>query len=59
MKKSYSILLVDDEESVLRMLMAFFSRSGHHPICAQNGLEAVELFKQQSPDIVLMDIRIL
>ncbi|GKX56799.1 acetoacetate metabolism regulatory protein AtoC [Leminorella grimontii] len=57
MKKSYRILLVDDEESVLRMLMAFFSHNGHQPICAQDGHQAVELFKQQSPDVVLMDIR--
>ena len=57
MKKSYRILIVDDEENVRRMLTTVFSLDGHQPIGAADGQQALELFKQQAPDIVLMDIR--
>ena len=57
MKKSYRILIVDDEENVRRMLTTVFSLDGHQPIGAADGQQALELFKQQTPDIVLMDIR--
>lgn len=57
MKKSYRILIVDDEENVRKMLTAVFTLDGHHPICAADGQQALELFEQHRPDIVLMDIR--
>ncbi|MBP9642050.1 MAG: acetoacetate metabolism transcriptional regulator AtoC [Budvicia sp.] len=57
MKKSYRILIVDDEENVRRMLTAAFTLDGHQPICAADGQQALEVFGQQKPDIVLMDIR--
>ncbi|AKJ43375.1 acetoacetate metabolism transcriptional regulator AtoC [Pragia fontium] len=57
MKKSYRILIVDDEENVRRMLATVFTHDNHQVICAEDGQQALELFQQQTPDVVLMDIR--
>lgn len=57
MKKSYRILIVDDEENVRRLLSTVFTRDGHHPIVAHDGEQALTLFGQHAPDVVLMDIR--
>lgn len=55
--QSNRILVVDDEESVRRMLTAVFSADGHRVICAGDGQQALSLYREQCPDIVLMDIR--
>ncbi len=50
------ILIADDEEPVRNMLSRFAVSAGFEPIAAANGLEAVEIFKKEKPDIVLLDI---
>ena len=57
MKTSYRILIVDDEDNVRRMLTTAFSLQGHETFCASNGEEALHLFSDMSPNVVLMDIR--
>ncbi|MFE8117375.1 acetoacetate metabolism transcriptional regulator AtoC [Brenneria goodwinii] len=57
MTQAYRILIVDDEESVRRMLTAVFSNDGHHVICSGDGQSAISVYREQQPDIVLMDIR--
>ena len=54
---NYNILIADDEKNVLKMLTTVFSHAGNQIICADNGKDALRLFKQDKPDIVLMDIR--
>ncbi|WP_413733403.1 acetoacetate metabolism transcriptional regulator AtoC [Sodalis sp. RH21] len=57
MNQPYRILIADDEKSVRIMLAAVFSQHGHQIICADDGEQAIALFRQHKPDIVLMDIR--
>lgn len=57
MKNRYHILIVDDEESVRRMLATAFSLQGHEVQCASDGLMALQIFTDTPPDVVLMDIR--
>ena len=57
MKAEYQILIVDDDESIRRMLAAVLSREGFQTVTAQDGEEGLALFRAHSPDIVLMDIR--
>lgn len=57
MKPMYRILIVDDEENVRLMLNTAFTLSGHHTLCARNSMEALQLFRDSQPDVVLMDIR--
>lgn len=57
MSQPCRILIVDDEKNVLRMLNTVFSQEGNHVFCADNGQDALIIFEQERPDIVLMDIR--
>jgi DNA-binding NtrC family response regulator len=52
------LLIVDDEPAVTSVLGAFFERKGGHTVVrAHGGLEGVELFIQDRPDLVLLDLR--
>ena len=57
MKADYQILIVDDDESIRRMLAAVLAREGFQTAVAKDGEEGLALFAASSPDIVLMDIR--
>lgn len=50
------ILAVDDTEANLKLLKMSLSRQGYDVITAVNGAEALELYKQERPDLVLMDV---
>ena len=51
------ILLVDDAAFMRMMLKDILTKAGFDPIVeAENGLVAVEKFKEESPDLVIMDI---
>ncbi|MDH5179312.1 MAG: fused response regulator/phosphatase [Gammaproteobacteria bacterium] len=50
------VLVVDDEQANRLILQAMLKKSGHVVIEASNGEEAVRLFRQESPDIILMDV---
>ncbi len=49
-----TILIVDDNEK-LRSIFRFILEE-YETIEARNGIEAIELYRKYSPDIVLMDI---
>lgn len=51
------ILLVDDEEGIRKVLSISLSDSGYQVFTAKNGEEALALFKEQNPPIVLTDIK--
>ncbi len=50
------ILIADDEADLRAMLHILLERDGYRIVEARNGEEAVELCKQQLPDVVLLDI---
>ena len=51
-----TILIVDDISSNRVLLRKMLAHLGFETIEATNGLEAIELFKTSSPDLILMDI---
>jgi two-component system response regulator (stage 0 sporulation protein F) len=53
----YSVLVVDDEEHVRRLLADYFSGRGCHVRQAADGAAALGLIEEQIPDLVLSDIR--
>ena len=57
MKADYQILIVDDDESIRRLLAAVLAREGYQTAVARDGEEGLAIFRNASPDIVLMDIR--
>lgn len=50
------VLAVDDNRTNLHILQVFLKKLGHDVILAENGLEAVQRFEAEAPDLVLLDI---
>jgi len=51
-----SILIVDDEPSILKSLSGLLSDEGFEVQTATNGYEALKIIDTESPDLVLLDI---
>jgi len=51
------ILLVDDEEGIRTVLSITLADAGYHVVTAGNGEEALRLFRELKPPIVLTDIK--
>jgi CheY-like chemotaxis protein len=54
---AFRILLVDDKEENRRFLRALLQAAGFTTREAANGLEAVKLFEEWQPHLILMDLR--
>ena len=52
----YKILAADDETELLDALELYTEREGMELIMADNGISAMELFRQEKPHLVLLDI---
>lgn len=50
------VLVVDDTDSNRQLLSWILEDAGHDPLCAEDGKQAVELFKEESVDLILMDV---
>lgn len=50
------ILVADDSKTNLALLINSLSKLGHEVISANNGEEAIKLFKKQRPDLVTLDV---
>ena len=50
------ILVVDDEASVRSTLMRLLTQAGHDVVLAHNGLEATRLLRNESMDLVILDL---
>jgi DNA-binding response OmpR family regulator len=51
-----TVLVVDDEPDVLRLLEVVLGNHGHRVITARTGLEALAAAQEQRPDLVLLDV---
>ncbi len=51
-----SILIVDDEPSILASLEGLLSDEGFNVLVATNGYEAIKIIEKEVPDLVLLDI---
>ena len=56
-ENSNCILIVDDEEIIRDSFSAFLSDYGYRVLGAENGRLGLEIFEQQSPDAVILDLR--
>jgi twitching motility two-component system response regulator PilH len=50
------ILIVDDSATDRQFLLEALSRQGYECVMAENGDEAVQKSKSESPDLILMDV---
>jgi signal transduction histidine kinase len=51
------ILLVDDEEGIRKVLAISLTDGGYHVFTAQNGEDALKIFREERPPIILTDIK--
>lgn len=51
------VLIVDDDEGIRFVLREFLRKNGFLPLEAQSGLDAVEIFRKESPHAVLLDLK--
>ena len=54
---SRSILIVDDQKGVRRLLEELFKREGWDVYAASDGMEAIAQLDQYLPDILLIDMK--
>lgn len=57
MRSNWTILVVDDEESVRKLLTAVLKKEGYTVETAEDGRQAVEKAQAIKPALVIMDIR--
>lgn len=50
------ILIVDDDQNILRLYREELQEEGYEVVTASNGQEAIEQFEKEVPDIVTLDI---
>ena len=50
------ILIVDDDQNILRLYKEELEEEGYTIVTASNGQEAIERFDQEDPDLVTLDI---
>jgi DNA-binding response OmpR family regulator len=50
------ILVVDDDPDIVRLLKYFLEAKGRQVQTASTGAEALELFKREPPDLVILDV---
>ena len=56
MPKGKTILVVDDSPTVRKLISGKLEKSGHHVVCAVDGIEALAKLEEGMPDLVLLDI---
>ncbi|MDP4267852.1 MAG: hybrid sensor histidine kinase/response regulator [Bacteroidota bacterium] len=54
-KEDYTVLIVDDQEEVLELVVPRLKLEGYKVLKAQSGPEAIEIIKNGSVDVMLLD----
>ena len=53
---SRKVLIVDDEKAIVDILNHNLKREGYDTVVAYDGEEAIEVYKREKPDLVLLDV---
>ncbi|OEC43647.1 fused response regulator/phosphatase [Pseudomonas sp. 1D4] len=56
-KTSAKLLIIDDDEVVRTSLAAYLEDSGFNVLQAGNGLQGLQVFEQEHPDLIICDLR--
>jgi two-component system NtrC family sensor kinase len=51
------LLVIDDDESIRKVLTVTLRDGGYEVLTAENGKEGLEIFAEEQPDIILCDLR--
>lgn len=50
------ILVVDDERNIVELIRLYMEKEGFETICAYTGDEALSKFKEENPDLIVLDL---
>ena len=58
MQAKGKILVVEDEETIQRVIRDYLTSAGYEVACATDGLEGVQKFDQFQPDLIILDLNL-
>ncbi len=58
MTDQYSLLIIDDEEFLLRSMEVILTMNGYRVACSTNGMEALQMVKPGQFDLALLDLKL-
>lgn len=50
------IMIVDDDLNICELLRIYLEKEGFFPVIANDGLQALEMFTKENPNLILLDI---
>ena len=53
---SSKIMVVDDDSNICELLRLYLEKEGYDAVIAGNGIKALEMFDQEKPDLILLDV---
>lgn len=53
---SNKIMVVDDDSNICELLRLYLEKEGYDAVIAGNGIKALEMFDQEKPDLILLDV---
>lgn len=51
-----TIMVVDDDKNICELLRLYLQKDGYKVVTAYNGGEALELFNEKEPDLIILDV---
>jgi CheY-like chemotaxis protein len=54
--RNFTVLVVDDDPNIRRMIVAALRRDGYDFLEAQNGREGLDAMRAERPDVVVLDL---
>ena len=52
-----TILVIDDEPGIRELLNTLLRQQGYDVVVAENGQDGLELFRRESPDVLVLDLK--
>jgi DNA-binding response OmpR family regulator len=52
----YSVLIVDDDVKLVKLLQTYFAKEGYITYTANDGLDALQVVRERHPDIMVLDL---
>jgi len=52
----YSVLIVDDDVKLVKLLQTYFEKEGYMAYSANDGLDALQVVREKKPDIMVLDL---
>ena len=50
------IMVVDDDSNICELLRLYLEKEGFDAVIAPNGMKALEMFDNEKPDLILLDV---